>query len=173
MNRSNQRFMRKANGKSQAEMQGLDLEHELPAADGDERASATARQPKEKHLAPNQSCRSSRRSATHCWTAWLARRQSSKTPASAPRRTAGLSRLCHGRRDQIVAAGHSTASSAHCRSSRSAGRFRSGVELIYKQLQDALAKLGVQPIPAKGEPSIRMCMRRSRWWRPPTRPTMR
>ena len=29
--------------------------------------------------------------------------------------------------------------------------FRSGVELIYKQLQDALAKLGVQAIPAKGE----------------------
>jgi molecular chaperone GrpE len=30
--------------------------------------------------------------------------------------------------------------------------FRGGVELIYKQLQDALAKLGVQPIQAKGEP---------------------
>jgi molecular chaperone GrpE len=29
--------------------------------------------------------------------------------------------------------------------------FRSGVELIYKQLQDALAKLGVQTIPAKGQ----------------------
>jgi molecular chaperone GrpE len=29
--------------------------------------------------------------------------------------------------------------------------FRGGVELIYKQLQDALAKLGVQPIAAKGE----------------------
>jgi len=28
---------------------------------------------------------------------------------------------------------------------------RSGVELIYKQLQDALAKLGLRPIPAKGE----------------------
>jgi molecular chaperone GrpE len=30
--------------------------------------------------------------------------------------------------------------------------FRNGVELIYKQLQDALAKLGVRAIPAKGEP---------------------
>jgi molecular chaperone GrpE len=29
--------------------------------------------------------------------------------------------------------------------------FRGGVELIYKQLQDALAKLGVQPVPAKGQ----------------------
>src|SRR5438876_9792715 len=30
--------------------------------------------------------------------------------------------------------------------------FRGGVELIYKQLQDALAKLGLRAIPAKGEP---------------------
>ena len=32
------------------------------------------------------------------------------------------------------------------------GEFRSGMELIYKQLQDALTKLGVRAIPAKGEP---------------------
>src|SRR5438445_1597038 len=30
--------------------------------------------------------------------------------------------------------------------------FRSGIELIHKQLQDALVKLGLRPIPAKGEP---------------------
>jgi len=29
--------------------------------------------------------------------------------------------------------------------------FRGGVELIYKQLQDALTKLGLQPVPAKGQ----------------------
>src|SRR5260370_32242763 len=33
-----------------------------------------------------------------------------------------------------------------------AGDFRSGVELIYKQLQDALSKLGVRRIPAQGDP---------------------
>ena len=32
-----------------------------------------------------------------------------------------------------------------------AGDFRTGVELIYKQLQDVLAKMGVRPIAAKGE----------------------
>jgi len=32
------------------------------------------------------------------------------------------------------------------------GDFRNGVELIYKQLQDVLTKLGVRAIPAKGEP---------------------
>jgi molecular chaperone GrpE len=30
--------------------------------------------------------------------------------------------------------------------------FRDGIELIYKQLQDALLKLGLRAIPAKGEP---------------------
>ena len=30
--------------------------------------------------------------------------------------------------------------------------FRNGIELIYKQLHDALAKLGVSPIAAKGQP---------------------
>lgn len=30
--------------------------------------------------------------------------------------------------------------------------FRSGIKLIRKQLQDSLSKLGLQPIPAKGEP---------------------
>jgi len=30
--------------------------------------------------------------------------------------------------------------------------FRGGVELIYKQLQDALSKLGLRAVPAKGEP---------------------
>jgi molecular chaperone GrpE len=29
--------------------------------------------------------------------------------------------------------------------------FRNGVELIYKQLEDALGKLGLRPVPAKGE----------------------
>src|SRR6266404_4460046 len=29
--------------------------------------------------------------------------------------------------------------------------FRNGVDLIYKQLQDALAKLGVRPVPTEGE----------------------
>ncbi len=33
-----------------------------------------------------------------------------------------------------------------------AGEFRNGVELIYRQLQDALQKIGVQPIAALGQP---------------------
>jgi molecular chaperone GrpE len=37
------------------------------------------------------------------------------------------------------------------RSSSEKSEFRGGVDLIFKQLQDALLKLGVQPVPAKGE----------------------
>src|ERR1700686_5246462 len=36
--------MRKSNGKSEPETTGLDLEHELPAADGDENPSASGRE---------------------------------------------------------------------------------------------------------------------------------
>jgi molecular chaperone GrpE len=37
-------------------------------------------------------------------------------------------------------------------SNKQAAEFHSGIELIHKQLHDALAKLGLRPIPAKGEP---------------------
>ena len=50
--------------------------------------------------------------------------------------------------------------------------FRSGVELIYKQLQDALAQAwSQQPFPPRVSSSIRMCTKPSRWWKPPTPPT--
>ncbi len=38
------------------------------------------------------------------------------------------------------------------RAKSNAAEFRDGVELIYKQLRDVFAKLGVQPIAAEGEP---------------------
>ena len=38
------------------------------------------------------------------------------------------------------------------RAKSDAADFRGGIELIYKQLQDALAKLGVRPVAAVGEP---------------------
>jgi len=37
-------------------------------------------------------------------------------------------------------------------SSAEKSELHGGIELIYKQLQDALVKLGLRPIPAKGEP---------------------
>ena len=48
--------------------------------------------------------------------------------------------------------------------------FRNGVDLIYKQLLSALAKLSVHPIAAKGEPLILIITRPSKWWKPPTLP---
>jgi molecular chaperone GrpE len=45
--------------------------------------------------------------------------------------------------------------------------FRGGVELIYKQLQDALVKLGPS-VPAGVSPSIRIFIRRLKWSTPAT-----
>ena len=52
--------MKKANGKSETEMAGLDLEHELPPADGDENPSEVGSQRayRRKHPVPRQNCRS-------------------------------------------------------------------------------------------------------------------
>ena len=44
--------------------------------------------------------------------------------------------------------------------------FRSGIELIHKQLQDALVKLGLRPSRQRASPSIPVCTRRSRWSKP-------
>jgi len=38
------------------------------------------------------------------------------------------------------------------RTKSDAADYRAGIELIYKQLQDALARMGVRPVPAVGEP---------------------
>ena len=149
--------MRKANGKSQGESVGLDLEHELSAGDGDERSTggvASAANPSaeseasglESELLKVKAERDSLldRLARAQAEFENVRRRSSKEQQEF-RDYASL--------DTIKALLPVIDSFERALQARSdAGDFRGGVELIYKQLQDALAKLGVRPIPAKGEP---------------------
>ena len=91
-------------------------------------------------------------SATRCWTGWRACRRSSTTPASAPRKEQQDFRD-YALVDTVKAIIPVLDSFERAlRASPEKSEFHAGVELIYKQLQDALAKLGVRPIPAKGEP---------------------
>jgi molecular chaperone GrpE len=144
--------MKKANGKSESEMAGLDLEHELPPADGDEN--------------PTQSASSS---ASGELTGPAAELQKLKAE-----RDSLLDRLARAQAEFENARRRATKEQQDFRDYAAADSirpllpvldsferalqvksdpadFRSGVELIYKQLQDALAKLGVRAIPAKGE----------------------
>jgi molecular chaperone GrpE len=146
--------MKKANGKSEREMAGLDLEHELPAADGDDNSSETAA------------------GGTATGEASGAGAELQKLKAE---RDSLLDRLARAQAEFENARRRATKEQQDFRDYAAAeavksllpvldsferalqvksdpGDFRSGVELIYKQLQDALAKLGVRAIPAKGEP---------------------
>jgi molecular chaperone GrpE len=144
--------MKKANGKSEAEMAGLDLEHELPPADGDENPPETADSGAAVAAGPGaelQKLKAERDSLLDR----LARAQAEFENA---RRRA--SKEQQEFRDYAAADAikvllpilDSFERAVQVKSE--GGDFRSGVELIYKQLQDALSKLGVRAIPAKGEP---------------------
>jgi molecular chaperone GrpE len=149
--------MGKSNGKSEAEASGLDLEHELPAAEGSEdspgtsadQASGPAAGEPPVSAAELQKLKAERDTLLDR----LARAQAEFENA---RRRAG--------REQQEFRDFATADAIKSllpvmdsferavQAKSSPDDFRSGVELIYKQLQDALARLGVRAIPAKGEP---------------------
>jgi len=140
------------NGKSEVNSQGLDLEHELPAADNEmqERAeSGIAAQPAEPE-SELQKVRAERDTLLDR----LARLQAEFENAR--------KRAVREQQDYREYAVSDTVKSllpildsferALQVSSNNGNDLRSGVELIYKQLQDALVKLGLRQIPAKGEP---------------------
>lgn len=149
--------MVKVNGRTEAERARLDLEHELPAGDdGDETAEVAAvggGQPLEAAEtsgveAEMQKLRAERDSL-------LDRLARSQAEFENARRRAG--------REQQEFRDYATVDAIRSllpvldsferalQVKAEAGDFRSGVELIYKQLQDAFSKLGVRRIPAKGE----------------------
>src|SRR6202046_3204200 len=135
--------MKKANGKTESEMAGLDLEHELPPADGDEDPAGSIAS----GVAPGDS------------SALSAELQKLKAE-----RDSLLDRLARAQAEFENARRRASKEQQDFRDYAAAdaitplmlvmsdlGDFRSGFELIYKQLQDALAKAGVKAIPAKGE----------------------
>jgi molecular chaperone GrpE len=149
--------MVKVNGRTEAERARLDVEHELPAGDdGDETAEVAAvggSQPLEAAEtsgveAEMQKLRAERDSL-------LDRLARSQAEFENARRRAG--------REQQEFRDYATVDAIRSllpvldsferalQVKAEAGDFRSGVELIYKQLQDALSKLGVRRVPAKGE----------------------
>jgi len=148
--------MGKSNGKSEVKTAGLDLEHELPAADGGEESPAKVAEGTPSAATEEQSALAAElqklKAERDALLDRLARAQAEFE--NARRRSA---------KEQQDFRDFATADAIKSllpvmdsferalRAKSEAGDFRSGIELIYKQLQDALAKLGVRPIPAKGE----------------------
>lgn len=144
--------MRKANGKSETEMAGLDLEHELPAGEDDgtqarTAASAAASEPggSEAELQRLKAERDDLRER-------LARAQAEFDNARKRAVKEQQDFRDYAAVDVIkplLPVLDSFERAVQVKSDPA--DFRSGVELIYKQLQDALAKIGARAIPAKGE----------------------
>ncbi len=150
--------MVKVNRESEAETPGLDLEHELPAGNGndnDNDGSATTEATGNPSAVAEslgtelQRLRAERDSLLDR----LARTQAEFENA---RRRAGKEQQefrDYAAVDVIKSLLPVIDSFERAlRAKSDATDFRGGIELIYKQLQDSLAKLGVRPVPAVGEP---------------------
>ena len=145
--------MAKTNGKSQADPRELDLEHELPASNEVDEAG---RGPSAESGTPSsetpelQKIRAERDTLLDRLARLQAEFENARKRAAREQQefrdfaTADAIKALLPAIDSFERALNAPASQP--------SEFRNGVELIYKQLQDALGKLGVRPVPAKGEP---------------------
>ncbi|MFZ3263033.1 MAG: nucleotide exchange factor GrpE [Terriglobales bacterium] len=144
--------MRKGNGKS--EVTNLDLEHELPAAESDAggeetSASSTAMPPDGGAASEVEKLKAERDALLDRLARQQAEFDNARKRASREQQefrefaAADVLKNFLPVLDSFERA---------LKAGGEAGDFRSGVELIYRQLQDALQKSGVQPIAAVGQP---------------------
>jgi len=144
--------MGKSNGKPE-EVAGLDVEHELPAGDGDETPSASAAASISPTTTGVEAELQKVKAERDEWRDRFARAQAEFENARKRAAKEQQDFRDFATVDAIKSLLPVIDSFERALQSKSeAADFRSGVELIYKQLQDVLAKLGVRPIAAKGEP---------------------
>ena len=141
--------MARANGKTQIDEQPMDVEHELPPADGGEDQPSTKPEPAQgERVSEVEKLRAER----DVLVDRLARMQAEFDNA---RKRAQREQQDY--RDYALTDTVKTlipvmdSFDRALQSSPEKSEFHLGVELIHKQLLDALAKIGVQPITAKGQ----------------------
>jgi molecular chaperone GrpE len=139
--------MPRTNGKSQIEDQ-LDAEHELPSADENEESATGSVESRPTHVSEAEKLRAERDALIDR----LARMQADFDNA---RKRAAKEQSDF--RDYALADAIKTlipvldSFDRALKSSPEKSEFHSGIELIHKQLQDALSKIGVQPVSAEGQ----------------------
>jgi molecular chaperone GrpE len=147
--------MGRTNGKSEAEPQELDTEHELPASDeiADNPEAAPVETPRGGPVAESaelQRLRAERDTLLDRLARMQADFENSRKRAAREQqefRDYALADAIKALLPTLDSLERALQSSASEKS-----ELRSGIELVYKQLQDTLMKLGLRPIPAKGEP---------------------
>lgn len=144
--------MGKANGKPEAEPQAVDAEHELPPAeeDGFVEGAAAPGTAAEVPAAEDELARM--KAERDQLLDRLARQQAEFENARKRASKEQRDFKDYAVADTVKALLPVLDSFERALKAAPAGEFRNGVELIYKQLADTLARLGARPIPAKGEP---------------------
>jgi molecular chaperone GrpE len=140
--------MARTNGKSEVEARELDTEHELPSAEEskEDSPSAPAASPASAGgSAELQKLRAERDNLLYR----LADLENARKRATRDQQDFREYALADAIKTLFPALDSLERALQVSKNEKS--ELRSGVELIYKQLQDALAKLGVRVVPAKGE----------------------
>lgn len=140
--------MARSNGKTQIDEQQMDVEHELPPSEGNEEPQSSTGEPRAEHVSEVEKLRAERDMLIDR----LARMQADFDNA---RKRA--MREQQDFRDYALADTIKTlipvldSFDRALKSSPEKSEFHVGIELIHKQLQDVLARIGVQPVSAAGQ----------------------
>lgn len=143
--------MPRGNGKSELEPQDLDVERELPPADGSEDSpQAAARVSASGESSELQKLKAERDTVLDRLARMQADFENARKRATRDQQEFREYALADALKTLLpVLDSFDRALQTH---PGEKSELRSGVELIYKQLHDALGKLGLRTIPAKGEP---------------------
>ena len=140
--------MGRTNGKTEIEEQQLDAEHELPASEEGEKEQVVSPQQTAEHVSEVEKLRAERDALLDRLARMQAEFDNARKRAAKEQQDYRDYALLDAIKTLIpVLDSFDRALQAAPQKSE----FRVGVELIHKQLQDALAKIGVRPISAKGE----------------------
>ena len=144
--------MGKSNGKSKVETAGLDIDHELPAGEGDQPSESGSNvKPATEATGPEAEIKilkAERDSLLDRLARAQAEFENARRRASKEQQDFRDFALIDTIKTLLPVVDNFERA---LQAKSDPADFRSGVELIYKQLQDTLNKLGVRPIPAKGQ----------------------
>jgi molecular chaperone GrpE len=143
--------MPKSNGKTEVEMNNLDIEHELPASNDveDVQQPRAATEPSSAADAEFTKLKAERDALLDRLARAQADFDNARKRASREQQEYRDYALTDTVRSLLPVLDSFDRALEH---NADATEFRSGIELINKQLHDVLTKLGLRPIPAKGEP---------------------
>src|SRR6478736_5515274 len=140
--------MARANGKTQFEEQQMDVEHELPPAESDENQKSGPTAVVTEHVSEIEKLRAERDVLVDRMARMQAEFDNARKRAAKEQQDFRDYALLDTIKTIIPVL---DSFDRALRTSPEKSEFHSGVELIHKQLVDALTKLGVKPISAEGE----------------------